>query len=97
MVETGFYPLAKRMYEEALAESKSRLARASTAETAEDVPHATIDQLVGPECVRFQGLRVAYFALDSDARMDCLGEPSRQQGDYIVLNRIVGLKEDSGK
>ncbi|KAH8689067.1 tRNA synthetases class I, catalytic domain-containing protein [Talaromyces proteolyticus] len=41
---------------------------------------------VGPESVRFQGIRVAYFALDSDSTED-----------KIVLNRIVGLKEDSGK
>ena len=39
-----------------------------------------------PEIVRFQGLRVAYFAMDKDS-MD----------GKIVLNRIVSLKEDSGK
>jgi len=52
--------------------------------------------------VRFQGLRVAYFALDKDARVACLDEaenvtPARKQGDYIILNRIVSLKEDAGK
>ncbi|CAJ2506222.1 Uu.00g003520.m01.CDS01 [Anthostomella pinea] len=40
----------------------------------------------GPENVRFQAMRVAYFALDSDST-----------DDSIVLNRIVSLKEDSGK
>jgi glutaminyl-tRNA synthetase len=40
----------------------------------------------GPESVRFQGMRIAYFALDSDST-----------DDKIVLNRIVPLKEDSGK
>lgn len=40
----------------------------------------------GYETVRFQGLRVAYFTVDKDT--------SDQQ---IVLNRIVGLKEDSAK
>lgn len=40
----------------------------------------------GLETVRFQGLRVAYFAVDKDT--------SEKE---IVLNRIVGLKEDSGK
>ncbi|KAF3917366.1 hypothetical protein ABW21_db0202900 [Orbilia brochopaga] len=39
-----------------------------------------------PESVRFQGLRVGYFAMDSDSA-----------GDKIVLNRIVTLKEDVGK
>ena len=38
------------------------------------------------ESVRFQGLRVAYFAMDKDSRAG-----------KIVLNRIVSLKEDSGK
>lgn len=41
---------------------------------------------VGPESVRFQAMRIAYFALDLDST-----------DDKIVLNRIVSLKEDSGK
>ena len=41
---------------------------------------------VGLETVRFQGLRVAYFAMDKDS-----------VADKIVLNRIVSLKEDAGK
>ncbi|CAI6087801.1 unnamed protein product [Clonostachys chloroleuca] len=40
----------------------------------------------GPESIRFQGMRVAYFAVDSDST-----------DDKIVLNRIVSLKEDAGK
>lgn len=40
----------------------------------------------GPETVRFQALRVAYFAMDSDST-----------DDKVVLNRIVSLKEDVGK
>lgn len=36
--------------------------------------------------VRFQGQRVAYFALDKDATPD-----------KVILNRIVSLKEDGGK
>ena len=43
-------------------------------------------EVAGVESVRFQGLRVAYFAVDGDSK-----------GDRVVLNRIVGLKEDSGK
>ncbi|KAL2257774.1 hypothetical protein VTK26DRAFT_9180 [Humicola hyalothermophila] len=41
---------------------------------------------IGPESERFQGMRTGYFALDSDCT-----------DDKIVLNRIVELKEDSGK
>ncbi|KAH9906489.1 glutaminyl-tRNA synthetase [Xylariomycetidae sp. FL2044] len=40
----------------------------------------------GPESVRFQAMRVAYFAMDSDST-----------NEKIVLNRIVTLKEDAGK
>lgn len=42
----------------------------------------------GPWDVRFQGMRVAYFALDTDSDV-AKGK--------IVLNKIVGLKEDSAK
>ncbi|KAL4897957.1 tRNA synthetases class I, catalytic domain-containing protein [Aspergillus ambiguus] len=40
----------------------------------------------GPEGVRFQAMRVAYFAMDSDSTEDS-----------VVLNRIVALKEDAKK
>ncbi|KAI1321501.1 glutaminyl-tRNA synthetase-like protein [Xylariaceae sp. FL0255] len=40
----------------------------------------------GVESVRFQGMRVAYFAMDSDST-----------DEKVVLNRIVSLKEDAGK
>ncbi|KAI2784162.1 glutaminyl-tRNA synthetase [Daldinia loculata] len=40
----------------------------------------------GPESVRFQAMRIAYFAMDSDST-----------DDRIILNRIVALKEDAGK
>ncbi|KAI9833929.1 MAG: hypothetical protein M1819_003438 [Sarea resinae] len=40
----------------------------------------------GFETVRFQGMRVAYFAMDKDS-----------EGGKVVLNRIVSLKEDVGK
>ncbi|KZT13044.1 glutaminyl-tRNA synthetase [Laetiporus sulphureus 93-53] len=110
MVEVGFWLLAKRAYNEAIKESEVRTEKAlkDAAATAQatteddDTPKATSEQLVGKECIRFQGLRVAYFAADKDARLACLGEdegtePARREGDYLVLNRIVSLKEDSGK
>ena len=39
-----------------------------------------------PETIRFQGMRMGYFCVDRDSN-----------GDGIVLNRIVSLKEDAGK
>ncbi|KZT72536.1 glutaminyl-tRNA synthetase [Daedalea quercina L-15889] len=110
LVEVGFWPLAKRAYAEAKKDSRARteeaLKAAATSEgpaaADDDTPKATSEQLVGKECIRFQGLRVAYFTADKDAKLACLEEaegvePARKAGDYIVLNRIVSLKEDSGK
>jgi len=109
LIEVGFWTLAKRAYGEAARESQDRTERALAENATEarpadpDTPAVTSAQLVGKECVRFQGLRVAYFALDNrDARIACLDEAGdvpvgRRQGDYLVLNRIVSLKEDSGK
>lgn len=110
MVEVGFWPLAKRLWAEAKKESTARTekAKAETEQTAghaapdDHTPRATSEQLIGKEVIRFQGLRVAYFALDKDSKLACLDEPegvapSGKAGDVIVLNRIVSLKEDSGK
>ena len=54
--------------------------------SAEEKEETTAKVEIGPETVRFQGMRVAYFAMDRDSTED-----------KVVLNRIVGLKEDSGK
>lgn len=80
----------------------------SPAETAKHVPHdgdtpvATADQLVGMECIRFQAMRLAYFAADKESIIGCLGEDDTKEagprpGDRIVLNKIVSLKEEKGK
>ncbi len=71
-------------------------------ETHDDTPVATASQLVGMECIRFQGMRQAYFAVDKEAVLGCLGEPATQpaglrSGDRIILNKIVSLKEEKGK
>lgn len=44
--------------------------------------------VVDVSSVRFQGLRTAFFAVDKDSNFD---------SGKVVLNRIVSLKEDSGK
>lgn len=105
MVEVGFWPLARVLVKNALAEVKAR-AEKSKADGAQQfidpgTPVVTPEQLVGKECIRFQGLRVAYFSVDSDSRLSTLDDPpgtlSMNQGDVLVLNRIVSLKEDAGK
>ena len=57
-------------------------------EQTKDAKGGTVEGRVacGPESVRFQGLRVAYFCVDQDSTED-----------KLVLNRIVSLKEDAGK
>lgn len=112
MIESGFLSLAKRLYSEAVELGKKRTEEALKKEVPQagpdganpnpDAPTATADQLIGNEVVRFQGLRVGYFALDKDAKLAvCSDAPnipaSLQPGDKIILNRIVSLKEDSGK
>jgi len=115
VVEIGFLDLAKRLYSDANKEAQKRQedAKKLEKEAAEapalvgtghhgDEPHATAEQLVGNESVRFQGMRVAYFALDKDSKLKSLTEdasvaPRRHEGDVVVLNRIVSLKEDAGK
>ena len=42
----------------------------------------------GPETVRFQGMRMGYFCVDKDSSAGM---------EKVVLNRIVSLKEDTGK
>ena len=54
----------------------------------------------GPWDIRFQGVRVAYFAVDSDSVLttdEALAEEEREMQRSIVLNQIVPLKEDAGK
>ncbi|KAF9651208.1 glutaminyl-tRNA synthetase [Thelephora ganbajun] len=108
LLETGFLTLAKKLWRDAVAESKARTEKALRENetgvhgTDDDTPHATSDQLVGKECIRFQGLRVAYFVVDKDSKLKFLEEsddvvPTLRDGDTIILNRIVSLKEDAGK
>ncbi|KDQ20591.1 hypothetical protein BOTBODRAFT_40718 [Botryobasidium botryosum FD-172 SS1] len=104
MVEVGFWPLAKKLSDEAWKEAKERTSKALTDDLTsapDDAPKLTAEQLVGNECIRFQGLRVAYFALDKEAHLASLKGPDadlgRKAGDKIILNRIVSLKEDSKK
>lgn len=76
MVECGIHEVRRRAPWPAEAGEKNAGA------DNEDQGHV----LPGPDSVRFQGLRVAYFCLDKDT-----------DDTKLVLNRIVSLKEDSGK
>ncbi|WWC61722.1 glutamine-tRNA ligase [Kwoniella dejecticola CBS 10117] len=71
------------------------------AKHSEDEPVATAEQLVGMENIRFQGMRLAYFTVDRESKVASLEAGSKvegkSEGDRIILNRIVSLKEDAGK
>lgn len=118
VVEPAFYELAKKAITDAKEESEDRtrkagaeneIANAETDKTAtaaaaghDDQPVAKAASLYGLENIRFQGMRLAYFAVDRESELHCLDEaatvkPGKRPGDRIILNRIVTLKEDAGK
>jgi glutaminyl-tRNA synthetase len=106
LMEVGFWSVAKKAIADAREEERIRTQKALshgavTIPAEVETLKPASEQLFGNEVVRFQGLRVAYFTLDKDARLACLEEdtttPGRREGDLLVLNRIVSLKEDSGK
>ena len=116
VVEPAFYSVAIKAMADAKKDSEARTEKAkkemsaetaaSTAEGAhgahgDDEPTVAASSLVGPENVRFQGMRLAYFALDRESEVEALKDGSsangRVAGDKIILNRIVSLKEDTGK
>lgn len=49
-----------------------------------------------PWDIRFQGVRVAYFTVDTESVLEGLGE-GNDENSKLVLNQIVPLKEDTGK
>ena len=98
VIETGFEEIRKRAPwpaeagEKAVAEeSKMNEEHAkSDVSMIPDVDKAGardyLKKAAGPETVRFQGMRMGYFCVD------------KESGDgRLVLNRIVSLKEDTGK
>ena len=112
VIEPAFYTVATKAIRDAKKESEERTTKAKEAmatndspaaagaEHKEDEPVVEASGLVGPENVRFQGMRLAYFTVDRESRVACLEDgkvDGKREGDKIVLNRIVSLKEDTGK
>ena len=81
MIESGFEEIRSRAPWPAEAGEQTLNAESSQ---PNDDDRATVK--AGPEIVRFQGMRVAYFCVDRESTEDSL-----------ILNRIVSLKEDTGK
>lgn len=98
MIETGFEEIRRRAPWPAEAGEK---AAADKAETNEEHAKSDANTMPGsveanggdsvkaaakPETVRFQGMRMGYFCVDKESSTE-----------RLVLNRIVSLKEDTGK
>ena len=112
VIEPAFRGLAAKMYGEAreaaerrTAEAKKKMESKSKGESssegvahAEDEPEVLAESLYGPEDVRFQGMRLAYFALDKESVVRGMNAKDGEgEKERFVLNRIVSLKEDAGK
>lgn len=108
MLEPAFYDVARHAIQRAKDETAERERQAAHQaeqalgkERAEQAAHDT-DALqavktstFGKECIRFQAMRVGYFAVDRDSQLALFGDDAAH--DKLVLNRIVSLKEDAGK
>jgi glutaminyl-tRNA synthetase len=107
VIEPAFFTLAKKAIDDARKESEERTrkalkdsAAASHVDGDKDEPVVDAEQLVGMENIRFQGMRLAYFAVDRESELGCVKSGAKEgasEGDRIILNRIVSLKEDVGK
>ena len=73
MVEVGFQEIKRRAPWPAEAGEKTATAEAPEVK-------------IGPETIRFQGMRMGYYCVDKEST-----------DEKLVFNRIVSLKEDSGK
>ena len=98
MVEVGIWDVATAGLKAAREETRQREEKAKKAGNDSSMQSS---DLVGFECVRFQGLRTAYFCIDKESKIKSVDEGLEQvkhsEGDRLVLNTIVGLKEDTSK
>lgn len=102
MVEVGIWPLIRRcLINPQPVESNVEKTSTTDSSTAGSVLKDS-ESLTGKESVRFQGLRVGYFALDADSVISSVSNVADSTtrsttSDVLILNQIVSLKEDSGK
>ncbi len=87
VLEVGIWEVIRQQLK--LAKDKVEERKKEAAKNGTDAP-PSVD---GLEVVKFQALRVAYFALDSDSVLKADG----QEGGELVLNLVAALKEDKGK
>jgi glutaminyl-tRNA synthetase len=89
LLETGIWTVIDESLARVRAVVEERLAEAKKNGT--EAP----PMVEGVEAIRFQGLRVAYFALDLDSKLIEDGQGDKRDGE-LVLNLIAPLKQDSG-
>lgn len=80
-------PNSEEIYPNAMIETGLEEIKRRAPWPEEEGEKGVTNKHTGLETVRFQGLRVAYFTIDKDS----------EEGGNVVLNRVVSLKEDSGK
>ncbi|WFD07275.1 glutamine--tRNA ligase [Malassezia vespertilionis] len=109
MLEPAFFEVARLSVVNAHKEAEERM-RAAEALTEQalgkeravketqdkDAVQNTKSETVGKEAIRFQAMRVGYFAVDRESSMELFGDKVNGP-DVLFLNRIVSLKEDGGK
>ena len=89
LIETGLMELIQRALSTAEGSEHVKGIEGLNLNNGEkDKAHKTVP---GPEIVRFQGMRMAYFCLDKE----CTLKDSKIEN--LVLNQIVSLKEDAAK
>ena len=99
MIETGFDEICARAPWPAEAGEKADAADDTPPDNSSDNAANVEDKAKGlyakaaqstkvrPETIRFQGMRMGYFCVDIESK----------DGEKVILNRIVSLKEDTGK
>ncbi|KAJ7714060.1 glutaminyl-tRNA synthetase [Mycena metata] len=89
MIDVAFWTVTKDALRASREAARARIAAATNSSAVRPITEA---ELMGHECVRFQGTRVGYFCLDSDSSLSVLhlGSSTREA---LVLNRIVSLKD----
>lgn len=110
LVDIGFWEVARKLLGDSRKEARKRIEEKQKSPEANGpaaAPAAKLEDMVANEAVRFQGNRTAYFALDSDSILKDLVDVDREtdkefvfqkrEGDRLVINRIVSLKEDAAK
>lgn len=89
LLETGVWKVARESLDEVKRVARERQLEAE--KTGTEAPPL----VEGVEAIRFQGMRVAYFAFDYESSLG-QGDKLGQADDKIVLNLIAPLKQDAG-